>query len=73
MKRNILLLAVALMTVLTLSSFVAPDLQARTAAAPAEAVEPGGGAGTWDAVCCGSLCPNGTPYCIGVGSYTCCR
>lgn len=25
----------------------------------------------WAEVCCGSAC--GTPYCIGVGPYTCCR
>ncbi|HEX6902996.1 MAG TPA: hypothetical protein VF789_24985 [Thermoanaerobaculia bacterium] len=28
-------------------------------------------AGKWAEVCCGSAC--GAPYCIGVGSYTCCR
>lgn len=31
------------------------------------------GDGLWAQVCCGSLCTGGQPYCIGVGTFTCCR
>jgi hypothetical protein len=30
-------------------------------------------AGVWKEVCCGSLCTGGDDYCIGTGSYDCCK
>lgn len=35
--------------------------------------EPGGGTGKWADVCCGPMCPGGIDYCIGTGSYICCK
>jgi hypothetical protein len=44
------------------------------------AAEGGGGpstdpytGGSWEFVCCGSACDGGVDYCVGSGSYTCCK
>lgn len=29
--------------------------------------------GQWGDVCCGSACPNGVDYCVGNGTYVCCK
>ena len=35
------------------------------------APDPDGGKWAW--VCCGSMCAGGVDYCVGSGSYTCCK
>lgn len=30
-------------------------------------------AGRWEKVCCGLGCAGGVDYCLGSGSYTCCK
>ncbi len=39
------------------------------APAPVQAVE----SGSWDQVCCGSMCQGGVDYCLGNGNRTCCK
>lgn len=29
--------------------------------------------GKWSKVCCGSKCPGGEDFCLGTGSYKCCK
>lgn len=43
-----------------------------TLAAAASFVAPKANAGNWSDVCCGPAC-GGDDYCIGSGSFTCCK
>lgn len=30
-------------------------------------------AGKWEDVCCGATCPGGIDYCLGTGTFVCCK
>lgn len=62
-------LLVVFFSVVVLGSIAALSLNAAVFLDPL----PGADAGRWAQVCCGSLCSGGMDYCMGTGSYTCCK
>jgi hypothetical protein len=59
-----ILTGLAVIAIASIARAMMPD------AARADEYDPNAVAGKWGSVCCGS-CP--TDYCLGNGSYTCCK
>jgi hypothetical protein len=73
-SKHLIFLLVA-MAVLSIGSTLLPVTQAQELEEPCESLESdqfcAGGGGAWGAVCCGPRC--GGDYCLGSGTYTCCK
>jgi len=71
MKKSKILLAfmVLFFSLVVFGSIAALSLNASVHVDPL----PGADSGRWAQVCCGSLCSGGMDYCMGAGSYTCCK
>ncbi len=71
-RRNIVfVLMIALVALVAVSAIVTLTMPI---SAEGGGVDTGhSGTGKWDQVCCGTACEGGVDYCVGNGTYVCCK
>jgi|CXWL01.1.fsa_nt_gi hypothetical protein len=72
MKKKLMVFALVAMAILSgVSVLAAAECEEELAGGKGVGLACAGGGGVWSQVCCGSAC--GTDYCIGSGTYVCCK